>query len=171
MVNCAENWCALTGAQERTLIAYADFTGCVRVILRKTTRQRFGGYCGRQEDIRESFQRLYSLSSDTVCARPIGQDDPVLAVAAGASGRGTASAVALAIRCLLAVAARSRPEKQLTVVWSGANRTLHRRNSRRELYRVRRPRPSGSSNRRSWMPDAACRQCAVPVAIVIEGST
>lgn len=67
------------GAQERPLIAYADFTDYERVICRSDNwREIFSTFFGRQESVRESFQRLHPIRLDTMHARPITQDDELL---------------------------------------------------------------------------------------------
>jgi hypothetical protein len=67
------------GRQPMPLVAYADFNDYERVICKKDNwRQVFGSYFGRQESVRESFQRLHLIRLDTMHARPIGQDDELL---------------------------------------------------------------------------------------------
>lgn len=67
-----------TGAQG-ALIAYADFTDYVLVIMRTDNwREVFDAYFERREDVRESFQRLHPIRLDTMHARPISQDDELL---------------------------------------------------------------------------------------------
>lgn len=61
------------------LVAYADFTDYERLICKKDNwREVFGGYFGRPESVRETFQRLHLIRLDTMHARPIGQDDELL---------------------------------------------------------------------------------------------
>lgn len=67
------------GASERPLIAYADFTDYMRVICRRDNwRDVFAVFFGREESVRESFQRLYPIRLDTMHARVITQDDELL---------------------------------------------------------------------------------------------
>jgi len=67
------------GAREWPLIAYADFTDYVAVICKRDNwREVFVSYFNRPEYVRESFQRLYPVSLDTMHARPITQDDELL---------------------------------------------------------------------------------------------
>ena len=75
----SEKDAARTGTAPRPLIAYADFTDYARVITRKDNwKQVFGTHFQRQEDVRESLQRLHPIRMDTMHARPIGQDDELL---------------------------------------------------------------------------------------------
>ena len=68
-----------TRAQGHALIAYADFSDYVLIIMRKDNwRQVFSAYFERREDVRESFQRLHPIRLDTMHARPISQDDELL---------------------------------------------------------------------------------------------
>jgi len=68
-----------TGAPERPLIAYADFTDYTLVICRVDNwRKVFAAFFGRPESVRESFQRLYPIRVDTMHARHITQDDELL---------------------------------------------------------------------------------------------
>lgn len=61
------------------LIAFADFTDYERVICRSDNwREIFSRFFGRQESVRESFQRLHLIRLDTMHARPITQDDELL---------------------------------------------------------------------------------------------
>ena len=70
---------ARAGRPECVLIAYADFTDYLRIIVRKDNwRQVFGNHFERPEDLRESFQRLHPIRLDTMHARPISQDDELL---------------------------------------------------------------------------------------------
>lgn len=67
------------GADDRPLIAYADFTDYTEVICRRDNwREVFAAFFGRQESVRESFQRLYPIRLDTMHARVITQDDELL---------------------------------------------------------------------------------------------
>jgi hypothetical protein len=64
------------GVPVRALIAYADFTDYELVICKRDNwRELFGGFFGRPESVRESFQRLHPIRLDTMHARPITQDD------------------------------------------------------------------------------------------------
>lgn len=63
----------------RPLIAYADFTDYAILICRADNwREVFAAFFGRQESVRETFQRLYPIRVDTMHARPITQDDELL---------------------------------------------------------------------------------------------
>lgn len=62
----------------RPLIAYADFTDYVPVMCRRDNWAVFAPFFGRQEDLREAFQRLHPIRVDTMHARPITQDDELL---------------------------------------------------------------------------------------------
>lgn len=67
------------GREPKSLIAYADFNDYEPVICKRDNwREVFGGYFGRPESVRESFQRLHLIRVDTMHARPIGQDDELL---------------------------------------------------------------------------------------------
>lgn len=67
------------GAAERPLVAYADFTDYALVICRGDNwRQVFQPFFRRQENVRESFQRLHPIRLATMHARPITQDDELL---------------------------------------------------------------------------------------------
>ena len=66
------------GRSERALVAYADFTDYVLVICRRDNWSVFAPFFGRQEDVRETFQRLHPIRLDTMHARPITQDDELL---------------------------------------------------------------------------------------------
>lgn len=66
------------GAGKLTLIAYADFTDYVLIIGKRDNWRAFEPFFGRQEDVRESFQRLHPIRLDTMHARPITQDDELL---------------------------------------------------------------------------------------------
>lgn len=67
-----------SGGRELTLIAYADFTDYILIIGKRDNWQVFEPFFGRQEDVRESFQRLHPIRLDTMHARPITQDDELL---------------------------------------------------------------------------------------------
>lgn len=60
------------------MIAYADFTDYVRVICKRDNWNIFKPFFDREENVRESFQRLYPVRLDTMHARPITQDDELL---------------------------------------------------------------------------------------------
>ena len=61
------------------LIAFADFTDYGLIICEKDNwREVFSVYFVREENVRESFQRLHPIRLDTMHARPIGQDDQLL---------------------------------------------------------------------------------------------
>jgi hypothetical protein len=67
------------GQPECPLIEYADFTHYRTIIERKDNWLRvFKRVFGRQDDVRESFQRLFPLRIATMHARPIEQDDELL---------------------------------------------------------------------------------------------
>jgi len=66
------------GSRELTLIAYADFTDYMLIISKRDNWSAFQPFFGRQEDVRESFQRLHPIRLDTMHARPITQDDELL---------------------------------------------------------------------------------------------
>lgn len=66
------------GARELRLIAYADFTDYKAIIERRDNWKVFAQFFGRQEDVRESLQRLYPIRLDTMHARPITQEDELL---------------------------------------------------------------------------------------------
>ena len=57
------------------MIAYADFTDYVLVICRRDNWRIFKRYFGREESVRESFQRLYPIRLDTMHARQITHED------------------------------------------------------------------------------------------------
>ncbi len=57
------------------LIAYADFTEYVQIITRKDNWRVFKPTFRREEDVRESFQRLHPLRIATMHARLLTQDD------------------------------------------------------------------------------------------------
>ena len=67
-----------SGCREGTLITYADFTDYVSVICKRDNWGVFAPFFGRQESMRESFQRLYPIRLDTMHSRPITQDDKLL---------------------------------------------------------------------------------------------
>ena len=61
------------------LVAFAYFSDYERVICKKDNwREVFGGFFGRVESVRETFQRLHPIRVDTMHARPIGQEDELL---------------------------------------------------------------------------------------------
>jgi hypothetical protein len=67
------------GAEARPLIDYIDFTEYEHVICRSDNwRSVFAPFFGRQESVRESFQRLHSVRLDTMHARLITQEDELL---------------------------------------------------------------------------------------------
>lgn len=64
------------GGAEHRLIAYADFTDYVPIILRKDNwNQVFKPIFRRETLVRESFQRLYPIRNCTMHSRVITQDD------------------------------------------------------------------------------------------------
>jgi hypothetical protein len=63
------------GCPEQPLIAYADFTDYVRVICKRDNWKIFKPFFGREESVRESFQRLHPVRLCTMHARLITQDD------------------------------------------------------------------------------------------------
>ena len=64
------------GEEVRPLIAYADFTDYVRILLRNDNWEAvFKAVFRRQEAVRESLQRLYPIRLCTMHARIITQDD------------------------------------------------------------------------------------------------
>ncbi len=64
------------GEPDRPLIAYADFTDYVRIIMRRDNWDEvFKPVFRRQESVQESFQRLYPIRICTMHARIITQDD------------------------------------------------------------------------------------------------
>ena len=64
------------GEAEKPLIAYADFTDYVAIILRKDNWQDvFGAMFKHKPSVEESFRRLYPVRICTMHARPITQDD------------------------------------------------------------------------------------------------
>lgn len=67
-----------SGGREWALIAYADFTDYVPVICKRDNWSVFAPFFGRQEDVRETFQRLHPIRLDTMHARPITKDDELL---------------------------------------------------------------------------------------------
>ncbi|MBX3517603.1 MAG: hypothetical protein KF815_11750 [Rhodospirillales bacterium] len=63
----------------KPIIAYADFTDYERVICKADNWGNvFSRYFIRQENVRESFQRLHLVRIDIMHARPITQDDQML---------------------------------------------------------------------------------------------
>ncbi len=63
-------------ASEVPLIAFADFTEYLAIIVRRDNwREVFAPYFEREEAVRESFQRLYPIRLDTMHARLITTDD------------------------------------------------------------------------------------------------
>lgn len=64
--------------RDMPLIAYADFTDYVKVICKRDNWVVFSKFFTRQEDLRESFQRLHPIRLDTMHARPITQHDELL---------------------------------------------------------------------------------------------
>lgn len=64
------------GEPEHPLIAYADFTDYVPIIIRKDNwNEIFAPFFDRQTSVQESFQRLYPIRICTMHARMITQDD------------------------------------------------------------------------------------------------
>jgi hypothetical protein len=64
------------GGRKSPIIAYADFTDYERIISRSDNwSDVFSKFYGRQEDVLESFRRLYPIRLCTMHARPITQDD------------------------------------------------------------------------------------------------
>jgi len=64
------------GEAEQPLIAYADFTDYVGIIIRKDNwRDVFGEMFQHKPSVEESFRRLYPVRICTMHARPITQDD------------------------------------------------------------------------------------------------
>ena len=63
------------GRGEFPLIAYADFTDYSQIICKRDNWRIFEPCFSRQDNVRESFQRLYPIRVDTMHARPITQDD------------------------------------------------------------------------------------------------
>lgn len=67
------------GAKDQPLVAYADFTEYARIITKKDNwTAAFAAFFGREEDVRESFQRMHYIRLDTMHARAITQDDFLL---------------------------------------------------------------------------------------------
>jgi len=65
-----------SGEREHPLLAYADFTDYLDIIIRKDNwNEVFKPYFRRRESIQESFQRLYPIRICTMHARLITQDD------------------------------------------------------------------------------------------------
>ena len=67
-----------SGGKEWALIAYADFSDYVPLICRRDNWAVFSPFFGRQEYLREAFQRLHPIRVDTMHARPITQDYELL---------------------------------------------------------------------------------------------
>ena len=68
-----------TGAPNRPLLAYADFSDYAVIICQDDHWDRvFGRLFYRRESVRESLQRLYPIRNDTMHGRPITQDDELL---------------------------------------------------------------------------------------------
>jgi hypothetical protein len=68
-----------SGAEERPLIDYADFTHYAPLICRTDNwRDVFRPYFTRPESVRESFQRLHPIRLDVAHARLITKDDELL---------------------------------------------------------------------------------------------
>lgn len=66
-------------AMQNTLVAYADFSDHLDIFcVRDNWQSVFRSFFYRQEDIRESFQRLYPISQDTLYKRPVTLDDELL---------------------------------------------------------------------------------------------
>jgi hypothetical protein len=64
------------GGKKLPFIAYADFTDYERIISRADNwSDVFSKFYVRQEDVLESFRRLYPIRLSTMHARPITQDD------------------------------------------------------------------------------------------------
>ncbi|MBE0454998.1 MAG: hypothetical protein IBX58_15120 [Roseovarius sp.] len=64
------------GEAEQPLIAYADFTDYLAIIIRKDNwRDVFGAMFQHKPSVEESFRRLYPVRICTMHARPITQDD------------------------------------------------------------------------------------------------
>jgi Swt1-like HEPN len=67
------------GARDQPLVAYADFTEYVPIITKRDNwKSVFATFFGREEDLREAFQRMHYIRLDTMHARPITQDDLLL---------------------------------------------------------------------------------------------
>jgi hypothetical protein len=70
------------GETERPLIEYADFTDYKAIIERGDNWQDvFRHVFGRQEDVRESFQRLFPVRICTMHARVVTLDDELFLIA------------------------------------------------------------------------------------------
>lgn len=64
------------GGGEHPLLAYADFTDYLTIIIRKDNwNEVFKPYFSRRESVQESFQRIYPIRICTMHARLITQDD------------------------------------------------------------------------------------------------
>lgn len=69
------------GAEARPLIDYADFTDYLPIIERRDNWSRvFKAIFGRQEDIKESLQRLYPVRLATMHSRGVTLDDTLLLI-------------------------------------------------------------------------------------------
>ncbi len=67
------------GAEERPLIEYSDFTDYAPILCRRDNwREVFRAFFGREESVRETFQRLHPVRLDVAHARLITQDDELL---------------------------------------------------------------------------------------------
>lgn len=60
------------------LIAYADFTDYIQLIIKKDHWPLFAPYFGRLEDVRESFQRLFPFRLGTMHSRIITKEDQLM---------------------------------------------------------------------------------------------
>jgi len=68
-----------TGAEERPLIEYSDFTDYAPILCRRDNwREVFQTFFRREESVRETFQRLHPVRLDVAHARLITQDDELL---------------------------------------------------------------------------------------------
>lgn len=83
--NVYEQWTAKkttamkNGAKNQPLIAYADFSEYVSIITKRDNwKNVFAAFFGREEDVREAFQRMHYIRLDTMHARTITQDDLLL---------------------------------------------------------------------------------------------
>jgi len=71
-----KNRALAAGEAEQPLIAYADFTDYVVIIIRKDNwREVFGEMFQHKPSVEESFRRLYPVRICAMHARPITQDD------------------------------------------------------------------------------------------------
>ena len=67
------------GAEERALIEYSDFTDYAPILCRRDNwREVFRPFFGREESVRETFQRLHPVRLDVAHARLVTQDDELL---------------------------------------------------------------------------------------------